>query len=90
VLDYSWHPAMGPLHEGMWFATSCHTEMDVQLGALGGNFFDCSVRAWVISHRSLPGGYCGEDACQVPGAGGAVLLPQEFWLKGLRSYPWAS
>jgi hypothetical protein len=34
VLDHSWHPLWGPLHEGMRFAASYHTKMVVQLGAL--------------------------------------------------------
>jgi hypothetical protein len=34
VLDHSWHPTAGPLHEGMQFVTTCHTEMAMQLATL--------------------------------------------------------
>jgi hypothetical protein len=34
MLDHSRHPAAGPLCEGMWFSTACHTEMAKQLAML--------------------------------------------------------
>jgi hypothetical protein len=34
MLDHNRCPKAGPLHEGMWFATTCHTEMALQLAML--------------------------------------------------------
>jgi hypothetical protein len=34
VLNHSRCPVVGPLHEGMWFATASHFEVAMWLGAL--------------------------------------------------------
>jgi hypothetical protein len=34
VLDHSRHTAVGPLHEGMRFATACHTKVAMRLAVL--------------------------------------------------------